>query len=283
MGVEISTDSQWINKWKSKGCTTLDDVSRIEPNDPQLKKYLAEVEEFSLQYKFNAERPLPAKGIFMPKFILQPGKIYEIVHFPSVGASTVALNIGLDYIIKVFLEAELPEIVPEMTFIDLKGKIDMEKIENMLSDELESNKVGLDADQILDQLNLITFENSKSISESLILYLRLLLRKKNKPKVLIIGDLIYAVLEINSKAKNKTNDYKSKMLFFRLFSNTLRFLSSKFNLSIIYLRSITTKVQTDKPSIYKPSYDGMWKGFADENIFIYRYNYQIKTDFNRTS
>ena len=53
--------------------------------------------------------------------------------------------------------------------------------------------------------------------------------------------------------------------------------------SIIYLRSITTKVQTDKPSIYKPSYDGMWKGFADENIFIYRYNYQIKTDFNRTS
>ena len=44
--VEISTDSQWINKWKNRGCTTLDDVSRIEPNDPQLKKYLAEVEEF---------------------------------------------------------------------------------------------------------------------------------------------------------------------------------------------------------------------------------------------
>ena len=96
---------------------------------------------------------------------------------------------------------------PEMTFIDLKGKIDMEKIENMLrlafnnkiaiviskqllvatpftwsglawswkpfqSDEFENNKIGLDADQILDQLNLVTFEHSNSISESLILYLR---------------------------------------------------------------------------------------------------------------
>ena len=49
---------------------------------------------------------------FRPKFILEPGKIYEIVHYPSVGASTVALNIGLDYIIKVLLEEELPEIIP---------------------------------------------------------------------------------------------------------------------------------------------------------------------------
>jgi len=77
----------------------------------------------------------------------------------------------------------------------------MEKVENMLSDELESNNIGLDADQILDQLNLVTFDNSKSISESLILYIRLLIRKDNKPKVLIIDDLIYAVLEINSQAK----------------------------------------------------------------------------------
>ena len=43
---------------------------------------------------------------------MEPGKIYEIVHYPSVGASTVALNIGLDYIIKVLLEEELPEIIP---------------------------------------------------------------------------------------------------------------------------------------------------------------------------
>ena len=154
------------------------------------------------------------------------GIIYEIVHYPSVGASTVALSIGLDYIIKNFLDEDLPEFLPgtgvhnlieviveklvdpwsEITFIDLKGKIDMEKVENMLrsvfkwilrtrfpigclpstmerplvshhlktvlSDELESNNIGLDADQILDQLNLVTFENSKSISESLILYLR---------------------------------------------------------------------------------------------------------------
>ena len=42
----------------------------------------------------------------------------------------------------------------------------------VLSDELESNNIGLDADQILDQLNLVTFDYSKSISESLILYLR---------------------------------------------------------------------------------------------------------------
>jgi len=109
----------------------------------------------------------------MPKFMLDAnGKIYEIVHYPSVGASTVALSIGLDYIIKVFLDEDLPEFLPEITFIDLKGKIDMEKVENMLSDELESNNIGLDADQILDQLNLVTFDNSKSISESLILYLR---------------------------------------------------------------------------------------------------------------
>ena len=80
------------------------------------------------------------------------GKIYEIVHYPSVGASTVALSIGLDYIIKVFLDEDLPEFLPgtgmhnlieviveksvdpwsEITFIDLKGKIDMEKVENML-------------------------------------------------------------------------------------------------------------------------------------------------------
>ena len=40
------------------------------------------------------------------------------------------------------------------------------------SDELESNNFGFDADEILDQMNLVTFENSKSISESLILYLR---------------------------------------------------------------------------------------------------------------
>ena len=53
---------------------------------------------------------------FRPKFILQPGKIYEIVHYPSVGASTVALNIGLDYIIKLFIEAELPEIIPGTGF-----------------------------------------------------------------------------------------------------------------------------------------------------------------------
>ena len=45
-------------------------------------------------------------------------------------------------------------------------------LKTVLSDELESNNIGLDADQILDQLNLVTFENSKSISESLILYLR---------------------------------------------------------------------------------------------------------------
>ena len=30
---------------------------------------------------------------------------------------------------------------------------------------------------------------------------RLLIRKENKPKVLIIDDLIYAVLEINSQTK----------------------------------------------------------------------------------
>ena len=40
------------------------------------------------------------------------GKIYEIVHYPSVGASTVALNIGLDFIIKVLLDEDLPEFLP---------------------------------------------------------------------------------------------------------------------------------------------------------------------------
>ena len=44
--VEISTNLQWIIKWKNRGCTTLDDVSRIDPNDPELKKYQAEVEQF---------------------------------------------------------------------------------------------------------------------------------------------------------------------------------------------------------------------------------------------
>ena len=44
--VEISTNLQWIIKWKNRGCTTLDDVSRIDPNDPELKKYQAEVEHF---------------------------------------------------------------------------------------------------------------------------------------------------------------------------------------------------------------------------------------------
>ena len=41
------------------------------------------------------------------------GKIYEIVHYPSVGASTVALTIGLDYIIKVLLDEDLPESIPD--------------------------------------------------------------------------------------------------------------------------------------------------------------------------
>jgi len=200
--VEISTDLQWIIKLKNRGCTTLDDVSRIDPSDPELRKYQNEVEQFSLQYKFNTDKPLSARGILMPKFTLDPGKIYEIVHYPSVGASTVALNIGLDLIIKILLEEDLPDIIPEITFIDLKGKIDMEQVDNMLSDELENKNIGLDADQILDQVNLVTFENSKSISESLILYLRLLIRKENKPKLLIIDDLIYAVLEINTQAKD---------------------------------------------------------------------------------
>ena len=64
----------------------------------------------------------------------------------------MALNIGLDYIIKVLLDEDLPESIPdtgiqsqtelivetsvaswsEISFIDLKGKIDMEKVENML-------------------------------------------------------------------------------------------------------------------------------------------------------
>ena len=44
--VEISTNLQWIIKWKNRGCTTLDDVSRIDPNDPELKKYQAEIEQF---------------------------------------------------------------------------------------------------------------------------------------------------------------------------------------------------------------------------------------------
>ena len=49
-----------------------------------------------------------------PKFMLDAnGKIYEIVHYPSVGASTVALNIGLDYIIKVLLDEDLPESIPD--------------------------------------------------------------------------------------------------------------------------------------------------------------------------
>ena len=44
--VEISTNLQWIIKWKNRGCTTLDDVSRIDPNDQELKKYQAEIEQF---------------------------------------------------------------------------------------------------------------------------------------------------------------------------------------------------------------------------------------------
>ena len=56
-----------------------------------------------------------------------------------------------------------------------------------------------------------------------------------------------------------------------------------YELSIIYLRSITTKIQGKGSSSYKPSYDGMWKGCADENIFIYRVKHEIKTDFNKTS
>ena len=84
--VEISTNLQWIIKWKNRGCTTLDDVSRIDPNDPELKKYQAEVQQFrkilsnpshdgvirifftklsSVRYKFNPDKPLAARGIFM--------------------------------------------------------------------------------------------------------------------------------------------------------------------------------------------------------------------------
>ena len=54
----------------------------------------------------------------------------------------------------------------------LKRHLVNRHLKTVLSDELECNNIGLDADQILDQLNLVTFENSKSISESLILYLR---------------------------------------------------------------------------------------------------------------
>ena len=54
---------------------------------------------------------------------MEPGKIYEIVHYPSVGASTVALNIGLDYIIKVLLEEELPEVIPGIGLIFSVGII----------------------------------------------------------------------------------------------------------------------------------------------------------------
>ena len=48
------------------------------------------------------------------------GKIYEIVHYPSVGASIVALSIGLDYIVKVFLDEDLQEFLP-VTARNLRG------------------------------------------------------------------------------------------------------------------------------------------------------------------
>ena len=65
-------------------------------------------------------------------------------------------------------ELGLPPAVSHL----LKSATCLMSLKTVLSDELESNNIGLDADQILDQLNLVTFENSKSISESLILYLR---------------------------------------------------------------------------------------------------------------
>ena len=59
--VEISTDLEWIIKWQKRGCTTLDDVSRIDPEDSKLKIYQAEVEQFRNIFRKSQQRRFVAR------------------------------------------------------------------------------------------------------------------------------------------------------------------------------------------------------------------------------
>ena len=63
-------------------------------------------------------------------------------------------------------------VYPYRRLTDLVRHLLNSSLKTFRSDELESNNFGFDADEILDQMNLVSFENTKSISESLFLYLR---------------------------------------------------------------------------------------------------------------